>query len=73
MRSGFIVLPSSSAFWLAGEKGYACSSRAVDYTSSILATAYSFAIEANLTIASNGPGARYYGFPLRCLSTALDI
>ena len=72
MRSGFFELPSTAGtLRYAGHAADYWSSRAA-YTSSTSATAYylEFATAVN---PSSGPSSRWLGFPLRCLSTVLDM
>ncbi len=72
MRSGDIS-PQNTAgtFKDVGLGGCSWSSYASTYTSSITATAYTLAFST--VSASSGERSRWYGFPLRCLSTVLDI
>ena len=71
VRSGYIS--PSTGFSHAGYGGDYRSSRAATYESNILATTIYFAFNNINTITSNGPYGRFYGFPLRCLSTVLDM
>ena len=75
MRSGFINLPgvSGATFRYTGQWGSIWSSRAIDYTSIISATAYNIDFKATTVSASSGPDERWYGLSLRCLSTVLDM
>ena len=75
MRSGLINLPgiSGATFRNAGQWGFGWSSRAAAYTSSTSATVYFLQIEPSVVIPSYGPTNRWHSFPLRCLSTVLDI
>ena len=54
-----------------GPSGFWWSSRAVIYSSSTLANAYSLYFSSTTVNPLNGPSNRYAGFPLRCLSTVL--
>ena len=75
VRSGFINLPgvSGATFRYTGQWGSIWSSRAIDYTSIISATAYNIDFKATTVSASSGPDERWYGLSLRCLSTVLDM
>ena len=73
MRSG-ILGPSDGKFWHAALSGDWWSSRGADkrYDGAAVLSAYYL----NFTTAvhsSNGPDARFVAFPLRCLSTVLDM
>ena len=74
VRSGYTNLSGIDGATLRdfGYGGYYWSSKAVIYTSAASATAYylGFGIAVN---PSYGPSVRWYGFPLRCLSTVLDM
>ncbi len=69
MRSGIVYLAGT-----AGTLRYA--GLYADYWSSrggAATTAYSLAFHASTVDPSSGPHIRYYGFPLRCLSTVLGM
>ena len=70
VRSGYMTLPgvSGATFRYAGGVGDWWSSRAVAAT-----TAYRLDFNATAVYPSNGPAGRWHGFPLRCLSTVLDM
>ena len=70
MRSGYIFLPGSSGgtFMGAGLRGHGWSSR----TWTLVEAAYDLKFDASNVNASTDTN-RYYAFPLRCLSTVLDI
>ena len=69
VRGGYVVLPiTAGTFRNAGREGRWWSSRAVAAT-----TAYYLLFNATAVYPSNGPNSRWHGFPLRCLSTVLDM
>ncbi len=78
MRSGIVYLIGAGPFRHAGQVGYVRSSRGA---SSNLSSgtdgpgAYFLEISytSNVVNPSQGPYHRLYGFPLRCLSTVLDM
>ena len=69
MRSGSVYV-NTGVLYRAGINGYVRSSQATAYDESIGNTAY---LRFNTTVIPSGDGNRYLGFPLRCLSTVLDI
>ena len=72
VRSGFVDPPvTAGTFRLAGFNGNDWSSRAGTYTSSTAATTYYLAFLN--AIYPSYENHHYYGFPLRCLSTVLDM
>ena len=77
VRSGYMNLPGVSGATLrdAGSIGYWWSSRGSSTRFDGVATpsAYVFAFSGTGVNPSHGPGDRYHGFPLRCLSTVLDV
>ena len=74
VRSGRIGLTvTAGTFGYAGQNGDGWSSRAAAYTSSTSATAYGLGFNESTVYPSGGPYYRWYGFPLRCLSTVLDM
>ncbi len=77
VRSGYMNLPGVSGATLrdAGSIGYWWSSRGSSTRFDGVATpsAYVFAFSGTGVNPSHGPGDRYHGFPLRCLSTVLDM
>ena len=77
VRSGYVNLPGVSGATLrdAGSIGYWWSSRGSSTRFDGVATpsAYVFAFSGTGVNPSHGPGDRYHGFPLRCLSTVLDM
>ena len=74
VRSGH-VYPANTAgtFRYAGTYGVYWSLWAAAYTSSTSATAYYLRVEPYAVRPSYGPSHRFNGFPLRCLSTVLDM
>ena len=64
---------SAGTLGYAGQYGYWWSSRAAAYTSSTSANAYDLSFNATAVYPSYGPSNRWNGFPLRCLSTVLDM
>ncbi len=77
VRSGWIHLPgvSGSTFRVAGTNGgewssYLASTRSDGTT---IPSGYHFGFTTSVVAPSGGPDYRYYGFPLRCLSTVLDM
>ena len=77
MRSGFVVLPgvSGTTFWYAGIYGYWWSSRASSTRNdgAAIPSAYYLVFYASTVYPSDGPYERYFGRPLRCLSTVLGM
>ena len=74
VRSGYVYLPTTAGtFRDAGAYGIYWSSRGAAYTSSTSATAYYLQVEPSAVVPSDGPTNRWVGFPLRCLSTVLDM
>ena len=74
VRSGRLNLTvSAGTLGNAGINGYEWSSRGAAYTSSTSAAAYSLAFNDSTVYPSGGPNNRWYGFPLRCLSTVLGM
>ncbi len=72
VRSGDIALTNTTGVLKnASISGYNWPSRAVDYATS--ANAYYLVFNASEVFSSGGPTDRYYAFPLRCLSTVLDM
>ncbi len=43
------------------------------YASGLNTVAYNLALDTTTVDSSSGPNARYFGFPLRCLSTVLGM
>ncbi len=71
VRSGYIHLSvTAGTFRYAGQLGFERSSR-TSPTSGTLA--YYLQVDVTIIYSSQGPYNRYYGFPLRCLSTILDM
>ena len=79
VRSGLVYfLPNTGAFRHAGQVVYLWSSRGGNTNlSSGISSPGSYLLDISYTNGvvkpSQGPYARSYGFPLRCLSTVLDI
>ena len=76
MRSGIVTISSTiSTFTNAGIRSYGWSSRgtATRYDGANIPSSYNLDFNATGVLPSNGPSNRYLGFPLRCLSTVLDI
>ena len=76
VRSGHVNLTvSAGTFRYAGQWGYDWSSRGSSTRFDGVATpsAYVFAFSGTGVNPSHGPGDRFLGFPLRCLSTVLDM
>ncbi len=73
MRSGYFDLTTADVLRGAGVGGFSQSSRAVDYVSSVTAAAHYLTFNTAAVGPSGGPGGRWFGFPLRCLSTVLDM
>ena len=77
VRSGYISLSGhdGATFWYAGQWGYDSTSRAttVRYDNANISSSYYFNFNSINTYSSGGPNDRWYAFPLRCLSTVLDI
>ncbi len=74
MRSGRLSLYDGKA-WYAGANGYWWPSRGTSTRSDGTAapSGYSLAFGASGVNPSYGPSERWFGFPLRCLSTVLDM
>ena len=76
MRSGHVNLLgiSGGTFRNAGQWGFTWSSQAssTDTAGNSTPSAYSLYF-ITLVSPSGGPFTRHYGFPLRCLSTVLDM
>ncbi len=76
VRSGYVELPlitgtlRNASQWGNGWSSCASSINANDIAKP---SGYLFAFNASAVLPSRGPGERYFGFPLRCLSTVLDI
>ena len=69
MRSGIVHLPNAAdTLRTLGRIADYWSSRGDDAT-----MAYNLGFYATDVDSSAGPNIRYYGFPLRCLSTVLDM
>ena len=76
VRSGYVYLPGTDdATYGAALYGYYWSSRGSDSRYDNVATASAYALNFGVTgvTASHGPTNRYSAFPLRCLSTVLDM
>ena len=77
MRSGGIRLigVDGATFWRAGWNGYDWSSRGSSTSASgnSVPSVYRLQLNDDGVYPSNGPDHRWYAFPLRCLSTVLDI
>ena len=77
VRSGYVSLPgvSGATFRDAGIRGYGWSSRASSTRAngSAIPSAYYLEFVASAVGPSNGPYDRWLSFPLRCLSTVLDM
>ncbi len=74
VHSGRINLTvSAGTLGYADQYGHWWPSRAAAYTSSTSATAYYLDFRDTAVYPSNGPVNRWNGFPLRCLSTVLDM
>ncbi len=72
MRSGYInLIITAGTLRNVGQAGFWWSLRAGTYTSSTSATAYN--LEFGTVVNPSHENNRYYAFPLRCLSTVLDI
>ena len=74
VRSGNLN-PNDGKSWNAGINGYWWSSRgsSTRYDGVATPSAYNLNFNATGVYPSNGPHNRYYGFPLRCLSTVLGM
>ncbi len=74
VRSGYLI-PNVGKSWDAGQYGYWWSSRgsSTRYDGVTTPSAYHLHFNATGVNPSNGPSNRYYGFPLRCLSTVLGM
>ncbi len=76
VRSGYFHLTrSAGTLKYAGVYGYEWSSRGSSTAANGTATpsAYYFDFHESVAYPSSGPNVRWYVFPLRCLSTVLDI
>jgi len=76
VRSGFVNLAvSADTFRYAGVNGIWWSSRASSTNASgtTMPSAYFLDFTASTVRPSHGPNTRYFGIPLRCLSTVLGI
>ena len=67
--------PDNGKSWGAGANGYGWSSRGSDtrYDGATMSSVYYLNFNAARVSPSAGPDARWFAFPLRCLSTVLDI
>ena len=75
VRSGRLIVVTNSMtgnLWIAGEGGFVWPSRAAIYTSKDTARSYWLQISIS-EVQPSRDGNRYNGFPLRCLSTVIDI
>ena len=73
VRSGDIVLNNpAGTVWYAGLLGYAWPRYVGAFSDTTPTTAYRFLFNATLAYPSSGPTDHWIGFPLRCLSTALE-
>ncbi len=68
MRSGYIYL-YGGIIRDAAQVGYDWASRS--YTDTI--RSYYLGFDTIINVSGSGNGGRFYGFPLRCLSTVLDM
>ena len=77
VRSGYVLLPgvSGATFRDAGVLGYGWSSRgsSTRYDGVATPSAYYLLFNATGVTPSHGPYERWLSFPLRCLSTVLDM
>ena len=77
VRSGYVNLPgiSGATFRVAGIRGLYWSSRArsTRWDGSAIRSGYYLSFIAPGVVPSSGPDERWLGFPLRCLSTVLDM
>ncbi len=76
MRSGYINLSlTAGALRHVTISGYVWSSRASSTRNdgTVIPSGYDFGFGTSATYPSHGPYERYFGNPLRCLSTVLDI
>ena len=75
VRSGsFYLANTAGVLRYAGQLGYWWSSRGADTVwGSAGLGGYYLGFNANDVNPSNGPNTRWPGFPLRCLSTVLDM
>ncbi len=76
MRSGYVNLSDpTSRFVTAGLHGLYWSSRGsgTRYDGTSVLSAYYLNFDATVTRPSSSPNHRWFGHPLRCLSTVLDI
>ena len=77
MRSGYVYLPGvdSATFITAGVRDFYWSSRgsSTNASGAAIPSGYGLGFNATGVIPSDGPHERWAGFPLRCLSTVLDI
>ena len=74
VRSGFLS-PDTGKFWYAGLNGHWWSSHGSSTRDDGVTTPSAYNLDLNATDVhpSYGPSNRFYGYPLRCLSTVLDI
>ena len=76
MRSGRVdPAVTAGTLRLAGQRGYWWSSRASStrYDGSAIPSAYYLVFDPSAVYPSDGPSDRWYAFPLRRLSTVLDM
>ena len=77
MRSGYIFLPRGDDVTLmySGAYGQNWSSRGDNtrFDGEIIPSTYHLVFKDIEILPSNGPDSRFYGLPLRCLSTVIDI
>ena len=75
MRSGYVNLTAvNEVFRGSGGVGYVWSSRASNiYNGTTSLSAYFLTLSPTTVSPSAGPGHRHAAFPLRCLSTVLDM
>ena len=70
-----MIPPDAGRLWSIGQNGYNWALRAMsihtDGTGYL--SAYDLKIDANIVYPSEGPSYRFYGLPLRCLSTVLGM
>jgi len=71
VRSGNLA-PYDGKSWNAGQNGYEWSSRGAAHNSTTSASAYYLAFNGS-TVYPSASYDRWYGFPLRCLSTVLGM
>ena len=76
VRSGRLnLIVTAGAFGYAGFHGYWWSSRgsSTRYDGVTIPSAYNLVFYASTVYPSDGPYERYFGRPLRCLSTVLEM